>query len=270
MKTLFESMMRPDVETSQAVEFEAVLKKYRWLYKSAKWEGKTLCISDPGNRVYLDDLDKVAEELNCKSFKIYPWAIIETSGTLDGLTIEAGTRIDIKAPKVTGCKLQCPQQVTIKTPDKSQKPIYTNNDFVTKFIDIEGVNGVTFSGNNFNDVIQLELTKVGPKIENIVMSWNFITNKLSGGVWSTYPKPNGAPKMDLDPMKALGLDRHFKNVTRLIIAGGKHSGTQAHLEFVNKGSSQYNHYRDGYYEVGMGIMDVKYLTSGWQMIISQQ
>ena len=268
MRTLYESILRPDDDIESAVELEPILKKYGWWYKSAIWEGKTLVISNPHERVYLNDFDKVMEELHCKSIRVWPWALISASGPIDGIEIEAGTRIDITAPKVTGCVLRCKQYVTIYQPKENIKPVYTHNDFQTRVLHMDGVDGITFAGNNFDNIEILKLERVGPKIEKIVMSWNFITNELQGGIWSTYPRPKGEPKLDLDPMKALGLNKHFKNINRFEISGGKRSGFPEHLEFVCPGNPAFNRYKDGYSDLRQGIK-VKYLTSGWQLFIQK-
>ena len=268
MRNLFESILRPDDDILQGVEFESVLKKYHWRYKRAEWQGKTLYVVFDG-RGYMDDLDKVAEELNCRSFKIYPWAIINTSGPLDGIVVQAETRIDITAPKVTGCKFICKQPLTIRPSSKASKPTYSHNDFECEMIEMVGIDGVTFSGNNFNNIDTIHLTKVGPRIEKIVMSWNFITNELKGGIWSTYPRPKGEPKLDLNPLKALGLDKHFKNVKRLQISGGLNSGYPDKLVFTLPSYEFYQEYTKRYSDISRGIDRVEMLSSGWQLMITK-
>lgn len=253
MRNLYESILRPDDDVTQSVEFEAVLKKYGWWYKTAKWEGKTLCVSYPSERVYLDDLDKVAEELHCRSFKIYPWAIIKTSGPLDGLEIQAGTRIDITAPKVTGCKFTAQQGVTISPQKDTRKLEVTNCDFNTTRLCFDRMDGVALSGNNFNQITYLTLKHVGSKIERIVLGWNLITIDPKGR-WSTYPYPKGQPDPNMDPFKSLGLNKHFKNLTDFAVAAGT-GGDDEYISFSTR-------YKQGAHD--WGVMKQVNLNSGWQ------
>lgn len=253
MRPLYESILRPDDDILQAVEFEDVLKKYGWWYKSAKWEGKTLCISYPSERVYLDDLDKVAAELKCRSFKIYPWAIIKTSDPLDGLEIQAETRIDITAPKVTGCRFTARQGVSMTQPKDIRKLEVANCDFNTSHLCFDKMDGVTLSGNNFNQITSLTLKHVGSKIEKIVLDWNLVTID-SKGRWSTYPYPKGQPDPNMDPFKLLGLNKHFKNLTDFHIAAGT-SGEDDYISFSTR-------YKRGAHD--WGVMKQVNLNSGWQ------
>lgn len=268
MKSLYESILRPDDDILQEVELKPVLRKYGWHVQDAYWKGKTLRLVFDG-RGYMDDINEVAEELHCKNFSVYPWAIITSKKPLEGFTIDAETKLDITAPKIKGCDLTAKTMgITIIQPNDVRKVEVVNCDFHSFSLCLRNTDGMTLVGNNFDEVTTLDLNNVGPKIEKIVMSWNFITNELCNGVWSTYPYPKGEPKMDLDPMKALGLDKHFKNVNRIDIAGGKRSGHPDHLEFVRAGNRMYDRYEDRYTSLGQGIK-VKYLESGWQMFIQR-
>ena len=253
MRNLYESILRPDDDIVQSVEVESILKKHGWWYKNVKWEGKTLVVINSGERVYLDELDEVAEELNCRSFRVYPWAVISAKKPLDGLTIQAETRIDITAPKVTGCKFITKQMgVTITKPKDTPKLVVTNCDFNTRHVSFDRMDGVTLSGNNFNDVEFLTLKHVGPKIEKIVLGWNLVTNNK--GKWSTYPYPKGQPDPNMDPFKDLGLDKHFKNLTDLNIALGT-GGNDEYISF----STRYKRRAHDW-----GVRTQVNLNSGWQ------
>ena len=254
MRTLYESILRPDDDLTQAVEYESVLKKYGWRYKTAKWEGKTLCISYPGERVYLDNLDEVATELHCRSFKIYPWAIIKASGPLDGISVQAETRIDITAPKITGCKFKTNQMgVTITQPNNIRKLEVTNCDLDTTRLCFDRMDGVTLSGNNFNQITNLALKHVGSRIERIILGWNIVTIN-SKGKWSIYPHPKGQPDPNMDPFKSLGLDKHFKNLTDFNIAAGT-GGDDEYISFSTR-------YKRGPHD--WSVMKQVNLNSGWQ------
>lgn len=252
MKTLYESILRPEIDVMQAVELKPILRKHGWFVKEAHWEGNMLRLVFDG-RGYMDDIDEVSAELNCKKFSVYPWAIITSKTPMDGYTIEAETRIDITAPKLTGCKLSTKQMaVMITKPKNVSKLEVTNCDFNTHSVCFSNMDGVTLSGNNFHEVEFLTLKHVGPKIEKIVLGWNLVTNYK--GKWTTYPRPTGKPDPNMDPIKDLGLYKHFKNLTDLKIA----LGTTADDDYI----SFSNRYKRGRYDWGTDAqLD---LTNGWQ------
>ena len=251
MKPLYESIIRPDVEVEQAVELMPVLKKHHWYVKDAYWVGKTLRVVFDG-RGYMEEFDEVAEELHCKNFSVYPWAIITSKKPLDGFTITAETRLDITAPELKGCRLTSKQGTMITTPKGAQKVKIINCDFLSRRLCFNNTDGMTLTGNNFNDVEMLVLKHVGPKIEKIVLGWNLVTNNK--GKWTTYPRPSGSPNPDMDPFKDLGLNKHFKNLTDLDIALGT-GGEDDYISFSTR-------YKRGRYDWGvMGQVD---LTNGFQ------
>lgn len=252
MKPLFESILRPEQDIEHAVEIKSILRKYYWTVKDAYWKGNTLRVVFDG-RGYMDDFDKVAEELNCKSFSVYPWAIIKSDTPLEGFSIDAETRLDITAPEIRGCKLQANQQrVKITNPDGVKKVKVVNCDFITNHLCFNKMDGVTLSGNNFRDVKVLTLTHVGPKIEKIVLGWNLVTNAKGG--WRTYPAPPGKPDPNMNPFKDLGLDKHFKNLTDLNIAS-ELGADDMYITFSDN-------YKRGPHD--WGVFAQVNLTSGWQ------
>lgn len=218
MKNLYESILRPDAigtAVQQTVEVEAVLKKHRWFYKSYRWEGKTLKVIFDG-RGYMDDFGAVAEELGCKSFDIYPWAIISGVKQLDGFEIKAATRLDITCNDIQNSSLTAGHCVTIFAPKKNEKVKLVRNDIHSGHFRLDGIDGATMVGNDFDEVDFLTLRKIGPKIEKIVLGWNLVTNYKDR--WTTYPRPAGKPDPAMDPLKSLGLDKHFKNLTDFTVA----------------------------------------------------
>lgn len=252
MKTLYESILRPEMDVEQAVELMPILKKHHWCVKAAYWKGTTLRVVFDG-RGYMDEFDEVAEELNCKKFSVYPWAIITSKKPLNGFTIDAETRIDITAPELNGCKLSTKQMaVMISNPKGVQKVKVINCDFDTHAVCFNNMDGITLTDNNFNDVTTLTLKHVGPKIEKIVLGWNLITNHK--GRWSTYPRPAGKPDPNMDPFKDLGLNKHFKNLTDFNVA----LGTSADDDYISF-STRYKRKSSDW-----GVVRQLELTNGWQ------
>lgn len=251
MKSLYESILRPEIDVKHAVEIVSILRKHGWYVKDAYWKGGTLCIVFDG-RGYMDDFDEVAEELQCKNFNIYPWAIITSKKPLDGFTIEAATRLDITAPELKGCRLSSTQGTTITASKGIQKVKVINCDLLSKSLCFNNTDGMTLTGNNFNDVEILTLKHVGPRIEKIVLGWNLVTNNK--GRWTTYPRPSGEPDPNMDPFKDLGLNKHFKNLTDLNITLGT-GGNDCYISFSTS-------YKRGRYD--WGVMNQVDLTNGFQ------
>lgn len=252
MRSLYESILRPEIDVEQAVELMPILKKHHWYVKDAYWKGKTLRVVFDG-RGYMDEFDEVAEELQCKNFSVYPWAIIASKKPLEGFTIDAETRIDITAPKLKGCSLTTKSMaITINCPKNVQKVEVTNCDFHSHTLCFDNTNGMTLVGNDFNDVTRLSLKHVGPRIEKIVLGWNLVTNHKDR--WTTYPRPSGEPDPNMDPFKDLGLNKHFKNLTDLNIALGT-GGNDCYISFSTS-------YKRGRYD--WGVMNQVDLTNGFQ------
>lgn len=257
MKNLYESILRPDDldnDTVQVAEIESIFKKYHWRPKSYSWEGKTLKIVFDG-RGYMDDFDKVAAELHCKNFNIYPWALITSSTPLDGFKITAETRLDITCSEVKNCDLTADIQVEIIAPRANEKIKLIRNDIHSYSMRLQGIDGATMVGNDFSDVKRLTLAHVGPKIERIVLGWNFVTS--TKGHWSTYPYPKGDPDPAMDPFKSLGLDKHFKNLEYLNIAAGT-GGTDDYIFFTT------NH---GYKSTDWDIQKTMKLNNGYLAVV---
>lgn len=257
MKNLYESILRPnaDVQVMQQVELDAILKKHHWYVESAYWQGNALKITFDG-RGYMDNIDKVAEDLKCKNFIVYPWAIV-SAAKLDGYSIKAGTRLDITCQDIQNCVLEAGHRVTISGKSDKDKLKLVRNDFVSKALRLNNMNGATMVGNDFDQIESLTITRMGPKIEKIVLDWNYVTNNK--GAWLTYPRPSGSPDLDLDPIKSLGLDKHFRNLQNFTLSLGC-GGSEDYIQFNASGQRRYKRFDWGV----DGLWD---LNNGWQAVV---
>ena len=239
MRTLYESVLRPDVDVNakQIVELDSILKKHHWYPQSAEWQGNALKLVFDG-RGYMDDIDKVAEELHCKNFIIYPWAII-TATRLDGYSLKAATRLDITCADIQNCVLEAGHRVTISGKSDKDKLKLVRNEFISNALRLNKLNGATMVGNDFGRIEDLTITRMGSKIENIVLDWNYITHHKD--IWTTYPRPAGKPDPDLNPIKALGLDKHFRNLQKLTLSLSC-SGDDSYLRFSAPGKTRYKRF----------------------------
>lgn len=252
MKTLYESILNnPEDDLMRVVELKSILRKHEWLLiKDAYWQNKTIHVVFDGQG-YMDDLDEVAEELKCKNFSIYPGAIITSKKPLEGFSIDAQIGFEITAPELRNCKLEAKRdRITIINPKGNIK--LTNCDFITRTLCFSDVNDIKLTGNNFDQIENLTLKHIGPKIEKIVLGWNLVTNDK--GKWVTYPEPDGKPDPDMNPFKDLGLDKHFKHLTMLNIAS-EVTGDGKYISFLKQ-------YKYGKHD--WGIATQVELTSGWQ------
>lgn len=259
MKKLYESILRPDSIDDTVVgevELQAVLKRYRWLTKSARFNGDTLKVVFDG-RGYMDDFEKVAEALHCKSFDVYPWAIIEAKN-LDGYRIKAATRLDITCANIQNCVLEAGHRVMISGNNSNDKIKLVRNEFISNALRLNRLNGATMVGNDFGQIGNLTITHMGPKIEKIALGWNYVTRYKNA--WTTYPRPDGKPDLDLDPLKSLGLDKHFKNLKSLTLSLGC-TGTEDYIQFNTPDSPR----KYGRYD--WGVDGLYNLNSGWQTVI---
>ena len=258
MKNLYESILRPsgiDDAVVSEVELQTVLKKYHWFTESARFEGDTLKVVFDG-RGYMDDFEKVAEALHCKSFDVYPWAIIEAKN-LDGYKIKAATRLDITCTNIQNCVLEAGHRIMISGNNDNDKIKLIRNDFISRALCLNRLNGATMAGNDFGQIEDLTITHMGPKIENIALGWNYVTRDKNK--WTTYPRPAGKPDPDLDPIKSLGLDKHFKNLKGLTLSLGC-SGTEDYIQFNAPGG------RPKYSRNDWGVDALCNLNSGWQAV----
>lgn len=257
MRALYESILRPDVETHamQAVELDAILKKYHWYVKSASWQGNALKVVFDG-RGYMDDFEEVSKELKCKNFIVYPWAIINAT-KLDGYTISAATRLDITCSDIQNCVLGAGHRVMISGKNDKDKIKLVRNEIDSKALRLNNLNGATMTGNDFGQVEDLTITRMGPKIENIVLGWNYVTRNKNA--WTTYPRPAGKPDPDLNPIKSLGLDKHFRNIQKFTLSLGC-TGNEDYIRFSAPGQ-----YRHGRFDWGVdGLVE---LNNGWQAVV---
>lgn len=257
MKPLYESILRPgniEDDVIGDVELQSILKKYRWFYESAHFEGKTLKITFDG-RGYMDNFEKVATELRCKSFSVWPWAIVRDVDKLDGYELEAGTRLDIYCSDIQNCKLTAGHRLLISGDSDTSKLKIVRNQVNSAAMMIQRMNGATMTGNDFNKVTRLTITSPGKAIEKIVLGWNIVSKTNKG--WSTYPQPEGKFDPDMDPIKSLGLDKHFRNLDTLTISSGM-TAFEDYLQFTAP------NYKYKYKRSDWGVDFCKTLTNGWQ------
>lgn len=257
MRSLYESIMRPnDIEDEVIgdVELQSILKKYHWFYESAHFEGKTLKIIFNG-RGHMDDFEKVATELHCKSFSVWPRAVIRGANKLDGYELEAGTQLDIYCQDIQNCKLTAGHRLLISGDSNTPKLKMVRNQVNSTAMTIRRMNGVTMTGNDFNKVIHLTITNPGKTIEKIVLGWNIVSKTDEG--WSTYPRPKGEFDPNIDPIKSLSLDKYFRNLDIFTISFGT-TAFEDYLRFTAP-NYKYKHKKTDW-----GIDFCKTLTNGWQ------
>lgn len=259
MRTLYESVLRPDQtdrDISRQVELMPLLKKYHWFVKSARWDGDTVKLVFDG-RGYMDDFERVAEELQCCSFDVYPWAIISGVKKLDGFALKAATRLDIRCDDIQNCKLIAGHRVTIR-PDKTKIIKMVRNSFETHALRLNNFDRTVLASNNFNQIEQLTIDHFGSKVNNIVLNWNVITQK--DNKWVTYPRPTGQPDPSIDPLRTLGIDKHFKNLDNVKIALNT-GGDDCYID-LNSPSANYRHK-----QFDWGVDKIVDYNNGWQLAV---
>lgn len=252
MRNLYESIMHPELDVVRGVEAESILKSHHWWgVKSVEWIGKTLKVIFNG-RGYMPDFLEVAEELGTKSFHICPWAIIDDIPELDGFDIRATTKLDIHCPKIKNCTLKAGHRVSIFMKHNGTLD-FVRNDIQCTDLLLDNINRGTFVGNKFDEIDRLALSHVGPTIDKRVVSWNILS--VHNGKWATWPVPKEKVDLKLDPLKTLGLDKHFKNVKDFKVA--RSTSSDDIYIWASRG------YKRNRYD--WGIRALVDLDNGWQL-----
>lgn len=212
MKTLESILNIGDLEDDvrRGAELPGVLKKYRWDTISADWTGpKSIKLAFDG-RGYMPYASKVISELQVDKIEVYPWAIVSTTQALKDCEIIAKTRCDVRttAP-IENCRFEGPMGIMLQP--KLGTLELKNVKIGSQNLRLDNIERGKFVGCDFSEVTRLTLTHVGPKIQNIIESWNIAL--IRGNEIVGYPYPKERPHGDLDPLKTLGLDKYFKNLT---------------------------------------------------------
>lgn len=253
----------PDLTVSRSVEINDILKKHYCAtsLKKADWDGNTLRLIYDGYG-YLYELQDLMDELSCKSICVYPQIVIRETPVLDGLSIKCATRCQVSGSIVKNCLFEdgawtyrtsrmgisftAPKNGFLEISDTTIKSAYL------KFANVERAKLLR---NNFDDVERLTLTYVGKMIQKIVEKWNLCT--IKDGEIKTYPYPAGQFDPNMDPLKALGLDKHFKNLTQLQIAT-KTGGDKNYILFEKNTSRKATDFE---------VTTYKPMNNGWTAMI---
>lgn len=257
MKSLYESLLDPDdldVRVLQAAELDSILEKYVWNVKSARFDGDVLRIIGK-DRLVINKFDELAKELHCRKFFMFPQVQL-MADELDGLELEVETNLQIYCENIKNCVLTAGAALTIQgKPTNKVKMI--NNTVHAQLMKFLYLNGAVMAGNDFDDVTLLSLEEYGKKIDDRVMSMNLVSKR--NGRYSYCPRPEKDVDPKLDPLKWMGLDRHFKNIKQITFALAK-----------DRESDYLCFYRSHpYKQWDWGIQRVEDLDSGWQAVIKQ-
>lgn len=259
---ILEGIMNPEDDAIQAVEVDSLLKKHycHTGLKSHKWIGSQLQLIYDGYG-YLYEFNDLAKDLGCKRFKVYPQAIIRETPVLDNVHLEVATRIQISDCKITNCSFEdgcfpgTGRMGCYVGADKSGNLTIKDSTFNVKHLVLRNVTKAQLSGNDFSQVESLALTGVGPLIQRIVEKWNICT--IDKNSFTSYPRPKGEFNPNIDPIKLLGLDKHFKNLNRLAIALGT-SGNNNYILYTKDTT---------YKKFDWGVDTYQEMSNGWKMLL---
>ncbi len=264
---VFEGVMNnAEQDVVDSVELTSILKKHgsQSFLKDAKWDdrGRALRLIYDGYG-YMYEVQDLAADLKCNEIRVYPQAIIRETLSLKNMYLGAATQIRFDdACKIENCVLADGDWtynvgrggITLRA-DKSGNLEVRNSTFKCKRLKMSGVTKAKLQGNDFNEVEYLALTNVGPTIQRIIERWNFCTIKNNS--FTSYPYPKGQFSPDIDPIKELGLDRHFKNLDTLCIAIST-NGDKKYIRYEREST---------YKRFDWGVDKLETLSNGWQLTL---